>query len=203
MKAEFNGYTYKDLNLNGNIRNGKFDVVADMDDPNLDFDMQANGGFDGKYPNGKIKINVDIADLEKLNLHAGPLKLRGNVDADITNGNPANLNGIVTLHHFMFNNGKEQFALDSINIAAVSTPQRNEIVLRSQIINASVVGKYELTQVGTALANSIRNYYDTNPAAPVTPTPPQHFTFTVRVNDDPIWQKLMPQLERIEPIDIN
>jgi hypothetical protein len=26
---------------------------------------------------------VDIADLEKLNLHAGPLKLRGVVDADI------------------------------------------------------------------------------------------------------------------------
>lgn len=203
MKAEFNGYTYRDLNLNGNISNGRYDVVADMDDPNIDFDMQANGGFNGKYPNGKIKINVDIADLEKLNLHAGPLKLRGNVDADITDGNPDNLNGIITLHHFMFNNGKEQFALDSINIAAVSTPQRNEIVLRSQIINASVVGKYELTQVGTALANSIRNYYDTNPAAPVTPTPPQQFTFTVRVNDDPIWQKLMPQIERIEPIDIN
>jgi hypothetical protein len=203
IRAEFNGYNYKDLNLNGNISNGRYDVVADMDDPNIDFDLQANGGFKDKYPNGKIKLNVDIADLEKLNLHAGPLKMRGNLDADFTDGNPDNLNGIVTLHHFMFNNGKEQFALDSINIAAVSTPDRNEIAVRSQILNASIIGKYQLTQVGTALSNSIANYYNTTPGKPLTPTAPQNFTFTIRVNDDPIWQKLMPQIERLEPIDIN
>lgn len=202
-KAEFKGYTYRNLDLKGNIANGQYDVVADMNDPNLEFDLEAKGGFNGKYPNGKIKLNVDIADLEKLNLHAGPLKMRGNLDADITDGNPDNLNGIVTMHHFMFNNGKEQFALDSINIAATSTPDRNTIVLRSQIINASIDGKYQLTQVATALTNSVKKYYDTNPAVPVKPTPPQLFNFVIRVNDDPIWKKLLPQIERLEPIDIN
>jgi hypothetical protein len=38
---------------------------------------------------------VDIADLEKLNLHAGPLKLRGVVDADIQSANLDYLNGTV------------------------------------------------------------------------------------------------------------
>jgi hypothetical protein len=36
----------------------------------------ASGGFKDKYPKGKIDLNIDIADLEKLNLHAGPLKIR-------------------------------------------------------------------------------------------------------------------------------
>jgi hypothetical protein len=49
--------------------------------------LVSSGSFKDKYPTGKIKLNVDIADLEKLNLHAGPLKLRGVVDADIQSAN--------------------------------------------------------------------------------------------------------------------
>jgi hypothetical protein len=43
----------------------------------------SSGSFKDKYPTGKIKLNVDVADLEKLNLHAGPMKIRGVLDADI------------------------------------------------------------------------------------------------------------------------
>jgi hypothetical protein len=203
IKAEYNGYTYKDLNVDGKINNGSFEATANMDDPNLDFDLAASGRFKDKYPNGKIKLNVDIADLNKLNLHAGPLKLRGNVDADITDGNPDNLNGKISLHKFMFADGKEEFALDSISIVAVSTPARDSIVLKSQFANAKIVGDYKLTQMGTALTNSIAKYYDTNPSAPKKTTDPQEFEFKLNINNDPIIQKLVPQLTRLEPIDIN
>jgi hypothetical protein len=37
----------------------------------------SSGSFKDKYPTGKIKLNIDVADLEKLNLHAGPMKIRG------------------------------------------------------------------------------------------------------------------------------
>jgi len=203
IRADYNGYTYRNLDLEGKISGGNFNVTADINDPNLEFNLVANGGFKGKYPNGKIKLNVDIADLDKLNLHAGPLKLRGNVDADITDGNPDNLNGTISLHHFMFNNGKEEFALDSVNIAATATAERNSMVLRSQFANASIEGKYKLTEIGAAFSNTIAKYYNTTPGAPLKPTSPQHFTFNIRVNDDPILQKLMPQLTSLEPIDIN
>lgn len=203
IAAEFNGYNYKDLNLKGKINNGSFEAVADMNDPNLDFDLVASGGFRGKYPNGKIRLNVDIADLDKLNLHAGPMKLRGNVDADIADGNPDNLNGKVALHTFYFNNGEEEFALDTINITAVTKPDTTAIEIKSQIVDASVIGKYKLTQVGDALMNTISKYYNTNPNKPKKQVPPQHFVFAIRVDNDPVLFKLLPQIERLEPIDIN
>jgi hypothetical protein len=203
VKAEYNSYTYRNLKIDGKINKGNFEAVADMSDPNIDFDLTASGGFKGKYPNGKIKLNVDIADLQKLNLHAGPLKLRGNVDADIADGNPDNLNGFISLHHFMFNNGKEEFALDSINVTAVSTADKNSIVLKSTIANAAIEGKYKLTELGTALSNTIAKYYNTNPSAPKKATTPQQFTFSLRVDNDPVLFKLVPQITRLEPIDIN
>ena len=55
-KAEFNGYAYKDLKLDGKIRSGLFDVSAGMSGPNLDFDLVADGKFDGKYPKVKMKL---------------------------------------------------------------------------------------------------------------------------------------------------
>lgn len=203
IKAEFNSYTYRDLNIDGKINNGTFEATADMDDPNLDFDVVASGGFKGEYPTGKIKLNVDIADLNKLNLHAGPLKLRGNVDADITDSNPDNLNGTISLHQFIFANAEEQFGLDSISIVAESTAERNSILLKSQLANASVVGKYKITEIGTALSNSFSKYYNTSPDSTRTEiSEPLYFDFALRVNNDPIISKLVPQIERLEPIDI-
>lgn len=202
IQAQYNGYNYKDLNLDGSIANGAFDVKADMDDPNLDFQLAANGGFKDKYPNGKIRLNVDIADLNKLNLHAGPLKLRGNMDADITDGNPDNLNGIVSLHHFVFVNENEEFALDSINIIAVTTPDTTAITLKSPLANAEIKGKYKLTQVGPALSNSIAKYYNVNPSEPKQASLPQQFHFGLTVNNDPVLYKLIPNITRLEPIKI-
>lgn len=203
IKAEYNSYIYKDLNVDGSINNGNFEATANMDDPNLDFDLVAEGGFKDKFPNGKIRLNVDIADLNKLNLHAGPLKLRGNVDADIADGNPDNLNGKVSLHRFMFANEKEQFALDSINIIAVSTAERDSIMVKSQFAHAKMVGDYKLTQIGTALSNTIAKYYNSKPSAVKQATDPQQFDFSIKIDNDPIVQKLLPQLTRFEPIDIS
>ncbi|MGK4568633.1 DUF748 domain-containing protein [Flavobacterium sp. 3HN19-14] len=70
IKADYNKYVYRDLNVKGKINNGVFDAVADMNDPNLTFKLATDGSFRGKYPAVKLKMNVDIADLEKLNLHA-------------------------------------------------------------------------------------------------------------------------------------
>ncbi|RZJ74687.1 MAG: translocation/assembly module TamB, partial [Flavobacterium sp.] len=94
------------------------------------------------------------------------------------------------------------FALDSVNVIAVSTPDKNSIVLKSQIANAVIEGKYKLTEVGTALSNTIAKYYDFNPKAAKVQTSPQQLAFVFRVENDPIIQKLMPQIERLEPINI-
>ncbi|MCO6148716.1 translocation/assembly module TamB domain-containing protein [Flavobacterium sp. NRK1] len=202
IKADYNSYVYKNLNVDGKINNGKFDAVADMADPNLEFQLTANGGFNGKYPNGKIRLNVDIADLDKLNLHAGPLKLRGNVDADITDANPDNLNGIVKLHSFMFVNDKEEFAIDSITISAITKPDTTAIVVKAPFANAYIKGKYKLTEIGTALTNTISKYYSTAPATAKKSNLPQQFDFGLVVDNDPVIYKLIPQIKRLEPIKI-
>lgn len=202
ISAEYNSYVYKNLIVDGKVNNGQFEATAAMDDPNIDFDLVANGGFNGKYPKGTVKLNADLIDLNKLNLHAGPLKMRGTIDADITDSNPANLNGSVVVYNFMFATPKEEIILDTIKAYAVSTHEKDSISLHSQIVDASLVGKYNLGELNTAVKKTISKYYDISTGDEKPVTEEQYFDFNLKVDNDPIITKLIPQITRIEPIEI-
>ncbi|MEO8515596.1 MAG: translocation/assembly module TamB domain-containing protein [Flavobacterium sp.] len=201
-KGVFNGYAYQNLNVKGEIQNGHYNATATINDPNLEFDLVSEGGFNDRYPKVNVKLNVDIADLEKLNLHAGPLKLRGQLDANIETADVDYLNGTISAHHLLIVNDKEQVALDSINIIATATPEKNTLQVKSQFLKAMIDGKYQLSQVTNALTNSINKYYNNTTAAKKKPTEPQQFAFNVQVNNDPVIMKLLPGIKQLEPMTI-
>ncbi|CAM3609108.1 translocation/assembly module TamB [Flavobacterium chungbukense] len=202
QKAVFNRYTYKDLALKGNIENGSFAVKSGMKDPNLNFDLTASGDTKDKYPTVKLKLNLDIADLEKLNLHAGPMKLRGNIDADITNSNPDYLNGKVFLSNVQILQDKEPIVLDSVRVIAFSDDTRNNIKVSSQFLKAEVDGKYKLTTLAAAMKKSLSKYIDLKNPKANGESDEQRLSFTLTVDNDPILFKLVPKLTGLEPIKI-
>lgn len=203
QKAYYNKYTYQNLSVKGNIRNGNFNATAVAKDPNLKFDLISSGSFKDKYPTGKIKLNVDIADLEKLNLHAGPMKIRGVVDADIQSANLDYLNGTVQANSISITNEAGQFQIDSISVVATSTSEKNTLVLKSPFMDGEVIGKYKLSQIATAVTNSIAHYYDSNPYSRKKAVGKQEFSFKIGIKDSPILVKLIPELKSLEPINID
>ena len=202
LKAYFNKYNYRNLAVKGAIRKGNFNVTAVAKDPNLKFDLVSNGSFRDKYPTGKIKLNVDIADLEKLNLHAGPLKIRGVVDADIQSANLDYLNGNVYAHNITIVNAKEEFVIDSISAVATSSAEKNTLVIQSPFLDTEISGKYKLSKIGTALSQSIAKYYDNTPQLRKRSVEKQELVFKINVKDSPILLKLIPNLKSLEPINI-
>lgn len=203
IKADYNHYTYKNLNLKGNIANGLFRSTASMNDPNLDFDLKASGSFKGKYPSVKLKLNLDSADLNKLNFYASNFRVRGVIDADIKTADPNYLNGTISLNKLLIAEGDKRYQLDSINLVSSATAQKNSLKLTSQFMSASIDGKYQLTEVGTALSNTIAKYYNTGTATKRPDTlKRQQFAFKLNVNDDEVLYSLVPSLTRIAPIAI-
>jgi cytoskeletal protein CcmA (bactofilin family) len=203
FKLDYNKYTYQNLNLNGAIANGLFNVAADMNNPDLTFDLVSSGSFKDKYPQAKANLNIDIADLEKLNLHAGPLKIRGNMAADIQSANLDYLNGKLHIVNLTIADAKEQFVTDSISIIATSTKDTNAVVLKSPFINASIKGQYKLTKIANALQHSLAQYYNTTATVAKPVTEKQKFEFKIGVTDSPILLKLIPEIKSLEPIAIS
>ncbi len=202
QKAVFNRYTYRNLALKGNIENGSFAVKSGMKDPNLNFNLTASGDTKDKYPSIKLKLNLDIADLEKLNLHAGPMKLRGNVDADIANSNPDFLNGKVFLSNIQILQETEPIVLDSVRVIAFSDNTRNNIKVSSQFLKAEMDGKYKLTTLVSAIKKSLSKYIDLKIPKANGESDEQRLAFTLTIDNDPILFKLIPKLTGLEPIKI-
>jgi hypothetical protein len=198
----YNKYTYQNLALKGNINNGTFEASANSTDPNLTFDLVANGGFKDKYPKGKIKLNIDIADLKKLNLHAGPLKIRGDVVADIQSADIDYLNGSFNILNLTVADAKEQFVTDSITLIATSDTKINSLVFQSPFLNANINGKYKLSKIGDAISNSIATYYATGKQSKQKKEENQSLNFNIKIADSPLLVKIIPELKSLEPIAI-
>ncbi|WP_281336487.1 translocation/assembly module TamB domain-containing protein [Flavobacterium eburneipallidum] len=202
-KADFNKYIYSNISLKGAIAKGNFNVKANSNDPNLKFLLAANGGFKDKYPAVKLNLNLDIADLEKLNLHAGPMKIRGNIAADISNSNPDYLNGKIATSNIQILQDADPIVLDSIKIVAFSDATKNNIKISSQFIKAEIDGKYKLTTLADAIQNSVSKYINIQDRKPKTNAQNQRLTFNISVQNDPILHQLVPKLTGLEPITIS
>lgn len=203
ISANYNKYTYHNGNLNGTIKNGSFNATLAMKDPNLAFDLVTSGSFKDKYPALKLKMNVDIADLEQLNLHAGPLKLKGQMEADFPTANLDYLNGTLNLHHLKIATLKGELTLDTINLIATAAPEKNTIALRSEFLDATISGKYQWSKVTDAMSKSLSKYYDTNSASKKIKTEPQQLEFTLKAKNSPVLFQLIPGLKSMEPISIS
>lgn len=199
----YNNYSYQNLSWNGAVKKGLFEASLDANDPNLTFNLTATGGMNDKTPKGNAKLHLDIADLEKLNLHAGPLKLKGEVDAAILSADLDHLNGTIVAHQLVITNEKGAFPIDSVQFKAVANNDKTELLLQSSLMDASIEGQFKMSQLATALQNSIAHYYNTTPKAKRKTTAPQHFSFTLQTKESPLFAQLVPDVKELAPIQFS
>ena len=202
VKANFNQYDYKDIYLNGTIDKGQFVVNSTATDPNLSFKLDAKGSSLPEKPTLDLKLNVDFIDLNKLNLHAGPLKLKGNITANFDDLRLDNLNGAVHATDFLVALEKEQFPLDSISITAISTVEKDSIVLQSQFADGLISGNYKLSSISDQLVNSISKYYQFDKKY-VPNKENQNLDFKFRIKDNLIVKKMLPEIKELSEITLS
>lgn len=201
-KVTFNGYEYQNITMDGHIDNGKYVANANLSDPNLNFVLDANGSSDSNKPTLDLKLNIELVDLNKLNLHAGPLKMKGDIAANFTDLNPDNLNGSVSFNNFFVALENEQFPLDTISIRAVSTKEKDSIVLKSQFASGLITGNYELSTISDQLINSFSKYYQVDKKYIATNTE-QDLQFDVIIKDNRIIKKMVPEIKELSEITIS
>lgn len=201
-KAKFKEYDYQNITIDGTITNGIFVANASSTDPNLKFDLDAKGTANSKKPSLYLNLNAEFIDLNKLNLHAGPLKIRGNITANFDDLNLDNLNGMVHANNFLVALEKEQIALDTLSIRAISSVEKDSIILKSQFANGLISGNYTLSTISNQLMNSISKYYQFDKKH-VENEENQHLDFNFTIKDDPLVKKIIPEIMELSEITLN
>ncbi|MFD0748678.1 translocation/assembly module TamB domain-containing protein [Mucilaginibacter calamicampi] len=208
--AYVKGYTYKNLNLKATGTNGSYTAKATMRDPNISFALDAKANMSKKYPAVSGTFLIDSLDLQKLGFTKDVMRIHGKIIADVPTADPDYLNATIKATDLLVVNKDQRIRMDTITLVSTATADSSTLALKSSIVSINMSGKYQLTQIGTAVQDVINKYFDTGLATTGTPTviaakpgyQPQQARFSIRVVKTPLLEQFAPDLKQLDPINI-
>ncbi|RYD94060.1 MAG: translocation/assembly module TamB, partial [Sphingobacteriales bacterium] len=130
--------------------------------------------------------------------------------ADVPTADPDYLNATIKATDLLVVNKDQRIRMDTISLVSTANADSSTLALKSSIISANLSGKYQLTQIGTAIQDVINKYFDTGLATTGKPTviaakpgyQPQQMRFAIRVVKTPLLQQFAPDLKQLDPINV-
>lgn len=198
-----NEYQYKNIQLNGDILNKRFDGSLLVDDQNLKF--RFNGAFDLNVPVPVFNFDmlVDKADLRALKFgnKFKQSEISFDLNANFTGNNIDNLAGFIHFSKGSYRNENGLLSFDNFNL---KTFYENEPVLqlRSDFIDADIRGKYQLHNLPQSIKEIIAHYLPSSGLKTPAERTSNNFDFRINLKDiDRFTQVLIPDL-KVKPANI-
>lgn len=214
VEAGFQGYTYKDVHIDGTVNKKQFVGNARIEDPNLNFTFQGNVNLNDSIPDFQFTATIDTVNLQQLNFSPTFLGFSGDIVADLSGSGIDDLDGIARIQNLAVSNDTASFYTDSIIIEAYAAADTGRVVaLRSDFLKASIRGNYNIAELPKLVQNFINDYFpidqimspvDTPPdlaIEPQQPAPPtdQNFEFDLQLkNPIPLLSLFVPGLNRLD-----
>jgi translocation and assembly module TamB len=188
----YNNYTYRNVKLDGSLRQSLLNVTTDIRDPNIDL----SGTAKVNLKNSTITFNgfVDSIKTQPLGFTTQPLVFRGRIDANVASMNADYLDANVSISDGLLVSGKERLTLDSTQLVAGRNGANQFIRLSSPIASGSIEGQYRYAELGYIIQNNIDPYFSIVPGDALQKVSPYDFTFRLDVPHSPFLSAFVPGL---------
>jgi hypothetical protein len=196
-----NNYNYHNIQANGSMADKNYKVNATVDDPNLTATVDAKGTFSGKYPSLNLQSTIDSIKTLPLNLSTNRMIYHGDIAANFTNLDPDKLDGNLKITHSILVTDSNRVTIDSIGLAAANSGVNEQIRLKSDFVNATIDGKFKLTQMGDVFYKSINPYYSLGKKDTVT-LAPYDFTVNASLIDNTALHGFLPAINELRTINM-
>ncbi|MGB4776366.1 MAG: translocation/assembly module TamB domain-containing protein [Daejeonella sp.] len=202
QKAELKGYAYRNLVFNGNIANQNVTAFAKINDRNIKLTLNAKANIKETYPAINFVLDVDSINFQKLKLYKEDLRFRGKIVANMPSTNPDRLIGTVDASNLLVVSKGKRYQLDSVSLAATIQNEEKDIRIRSEFLTANLTGQYKLTEIGNVFTNEINRYFKITDKQRLPVSSQPNFSFALKVVNNPVLQSFVPQLTRLETVNI-
>ncbi len=176
-------YTYSNISLDGIFTNETFNGGVRISDPNIQLAFQGMMDFSGEVPGYNFTADVSRARPYYLKLidEDPETFVSFLLETDLSGDNIDELNGEIRLVNSLFARNDTQVQLYNLNISASNTPEWSKIQVNSDLLDATVEGKYRLSTLPRSFRNLADHYMDVVPnQSPVKDTLNQ-FTYEVHL----------------------
>jgi hypothetical protein len=152
---EVYGYNYKNIRLSGELTDKLFDGSFNISDPNIAMVFNGKVDFTSKLP--EFAFTADVARIRPyyLNIYKKDPGYFASflLKTNFTGDNIDDLNGNIQLVNSYFEHPGEQIQVYDFSLEALSTADSNRIVIRSDIADADIKGKYQFSTIASSFKN--------------------------------------------------
>jgi len=161
LNINYNNYSYKNIKLNGNIKEKVFNGLLTSKDPNADFDFNGNINFKEKVPEMDFISTVNNLDLKKLNFTKQEAQISTQILINLKGDNLNNLTGTINFDDTKYKNDKKTFNISTFDLKLDQSTADKHMVINSNYFNLTVDGKFDANNLGMAFNQVLNSYYPT------------------------------------------
>ncbi|MBE0647272.1 MAG: translocation/assembly module TamB [Bacteroidales bacterium] len=159
--ALINGYTYKNVAINGSMIRKKFFGDVSVDDPNLELTFHGMADANDSVPVFNFSAVVGHAQLFNLHLleRDSTEIFSASIDADFKGSNIDNIDGTLSFHNISYWEGRNRAVIDSVMIK--TNPDSSGLKayeMRSDFADAEFTGEFTFSKLVPSVITFIQNY---------------------------------------------
>jgi hypothetical protein len=194
-------YTYHNFNINGNISGQEFEGQMNLNDENAVFNFDGLVSLNPDKEQIKFRLNVEGADLQKLNFTKNDIRIALVASADLKGGTVKKLNGSAAITNMIIAQGEKTYTLDSLLFASLNETRKSEINFSSALVGVKYSGTISPADISAQLNNLINTYFPIgNDTLLKNNDGPTDFSFEIQLHNHPLLSEvLLPQLKEFEP----
>ncbi|MDN3587186.1 translocation/assembly module TamB domain-containing protein [Pedobacter aquatilis] len=195
---DFNNYRYRNVKVNGTFDKKYFDGKLTINDKNIKLDFDGGVNLNPKLPVFNFNATITGARLKALNLIKDSLRVDAKFTTNFSGTDLNNIEGRLRIQEIVLKNPKGTYSIDSVELTANGSGVDRHLTIKSDILDASIDGKYDLNSIGSYY-KAIAKTYVPSFQTQIIKFKEQIFQFNLKVKKfEPLAQLISPGLELSE-----
>lgn len=183
---DYSDYTYENITLDGEYKQGGFIGEIAVDDPNGAVAVIGSINTVSRIPTFNF-----LASIDKIRPHALHLtpnyedtEMSVKIKANFTGGSIDEMNGEISIDSLQFTSPETQYSMNNLKIAARKDENRKRLSIRSDFLQGYIEGDYSYRTLPASILNIMRRYLPTLIQPDKKPVETENnFHFDLRVNN--------------------
>jgi TamB, inner membrane protein subunit of TAM complex len=192
---DFNRYRYRNVKIDGTFDKKYFDGKLSINDRNIKLVFDGGVNLNPKLPVFNFNATISKARLKALKLLKDSLMVDAKFTTNFSGTNLNNISGKLLIEEIRLQNPKGIYTVDSVQLMANGTGASRVLDIRSDILDASIKGEYDLNSI-VSYYKAIAKTYIPSLKADIIKYKNQIFQFNLKVKKfEPLAQIFVPGLE--------
>ncbi len=181
-KIDFNKYTYKNITINGLVKNQHFNGSLEVNDNNIKLNFKGLADLSSDIYQFNFKSIIDYCNLNAINIYkkVSISNITGDININVKGNSIDDLAGKINFKNFLYTNAKDDYFFKDFNItSSFQDSVRTIKVNSSEIINGKIKGNFKFNELPKLVRNSIGSIYTNYKPFEISPNQKIDFNFKI------------------------